>query len=161
MILLYLVGIALVVALVYVGCQLRYAETRTVLLDLIAYLKGIKTKWVTDPGIAQKVLQASDSKGVFVEQMLAMSAWAPILSLESVDGDQWYRMKNNFLLLAKHLPSTNELSEITTRLVDETIKSERILDADCIVELSLKSFVQWLFNVEFKPEWSFVIEATW
>lgn len=139
---------------------LRYRSTRTLLLDVVAWLWGVNTYWIQDPVHARLVLQASNDKGLFIERLFATPAWAPVLSLESVDGAQWQRMKRNYLQLAPRLPPTSALQKIVARHVEE--HKHQPLDAPAIAMLTISSFYEWLFGRKFlQQEWAFVADAAW
>lgn len=72
---------------------------------------------VRDPDLAVLVMKQSNHKGNALEKYMASPAWLPILSLESVDGELWKSMRENFDILIKHLPDVSKLTTITNKHV--------------------------------------------
>ncbi|KAI9350045.1 hypothetical protein DFJ73DRAFT_959863 [Zopfochytrium polystomum] len=144
------------------GAAIRYGSTRGVLLGVIAWLWGVRTHWIDNPAHARLVLQASNDKGQFIERLFATPAWAPVLSLESVDGAQWQRMKKHYLQLAPLIPPTVTLQKIVQRNVAQLMADGRVLDAPTIAKLTVASFFEWMFARAFDwHAWQFVADATW
>lgn len=102
---------------------------------------------VIDPRVATLVLKASVTKGDCLEARIATPAWRPVLSLESVDGELWRRMREGFNsvldVLAPRLP---ELVPIAQRRTAELISRGTIIDAPEITRLSLEIFLEFLFR---------------
>jgi hypothetical protein len=70
---------------------------------------GVNVVCVENPITAVSVMKCSVNKGFFLERHIALPAWDPILSLESVDGVLWRRLKDRFNKLLAVLPSVTEL----------------------------------------------------
>lgn len=117
---------------------------------------------VTDPKIALQVLKGV-SKGDGLESRLAVPAWAPILSLESVDGEVWRSMRLDFDRLLKVLvPRTANLASIAQRHVDVALASGAVIDANYITRLALGIFLEFLFGrCDVEAEIDVLARASW
>jgi hypothetical protein len=62
---------------------------RLLAFRLVGLWRGYRIQAVTDPAVAAAVMRVSETKGRGVEHYLSTPAWAPLLSLESVDGALW------------------------------------------------------------------------
>jgi len=79
-------------------------DLRTQLLKLVARIQGKHVKIVdSDPKLVSEILMNSDTKGSFVETLIATPAWFPILSTESVDGELWKDLSGKFHELSQKL----------------------------------------------------------
>ena len=66
--------------------------------DILGLIKNINVHLEKDPIIIKKILDTSSDKGIIsIEKMLAMPAWYPIKSLESVNGEEWIIQKKLFI----------------------------------------------------------------
>ncbi|KAG7402078.1 hypothetical protein PHYBOEH_007292 [Phytophthora boehmeriae] len=109
-----------------------------------------------------QVLRSSGDKGGLIETLLSTPAWLPVVSLESVNGEQWQRMKNNFTVLQKTLPPIGELTTIFESRGRELLQSKTVLDAFKLNELVVAGFYEWLFKREFNYGKSAVVcQSTW
>ncbi|GMG15366.1 unnamed protein product [Phytophthora fragariaefolia] len=151
---------AYVIATVMVG--IRSQALRTLLLNLIAFFQGVNVKWVTDPDLAVRVLRASGDKGDLIETLLSLPAWRPVVSLESVNGEQWQRMKLRFTKLTQVLQPISELTTIFEMRGRELLASKTVIDALKLNELSVACFYEWVFEREFDHnKFAVVCHATW
>lgn len=139
--------IGLLLFLVYWGTrQIRYGSGREVILNLFCFIQGRKTKWVVDPSLARRLLQASTSKGIGIEQLLSTQAFRPIISLESINDEQWSRMKDNFTLLKPHFPSLDSLAKIAEDLSTSYLKEQPLIDSPTLSKLIVEIITTWLFG---------------
>jgi hypothetical protein len=146
-----LVSIVTISLSIFIATVNRYGSTRQFLLGILGSLQGIPIQVTTDLKLARRVLSLTSDKGFFIERLLATPAWFPILSLESVNGDQWYEMKADFVVLLKgHVPPTHLLVEIARRHVERLLKLEKPIDNRAIARLSLHIFCEWLFEREYE-----------
>jgi hypothetical protein len=139
---------------------IRFQDGRVLLLSLFGWKHGCKVMWLTNIDTAKQALLNSDNKGLFLEEKLFTPAWSPILSLESVNGKTWRDLKSKFLIFQKHLPPVDELV-VTIRNILSTQDENIEIDAKQVVRITVSCFVKWIFNVDWKPEWDFVCEASW
>jgi len=139
--------------------HLRAKSSQEIILISFCKIQNRSTQWIRDPALAQRVLLHSDSKGNCIEQLISYRAWLPVLSLESVDGEQWRRMKKSFLLLHTHLPPKEKLSEITNQIVQVYLDTGKDIDSPAIAHIALEAMTKWLFDEDFKPEWEFLSAA--
>jgi len=140
--------------------SIRFQGSREWIIALWGRRQKCRVLWVTDIELARQVLQHSVNKGNFIEEKIATPAWAPVLSLESINGTQWQALRAHFFVLQKHLPSPQALHLITQNLLftlDPTVD----LDARAMVRLTVQSFVKWLFQEDWRSEWDFICEASW
>ena len=101
---------------------------------------------VTDPKVALRVLKGV-TKGDGLESRLALPAWAPVLSIESVDGELWRTMRADFDRVHKLVaPRTADLALITKRHVDAALARGGVVDADAITRITLGIFLELLFG---------------
>ena len=107
---------------------------------------------VDDPVVASLVLKHSICKGYGIEQNVATSAWAPLLSLESVDGELWSTMRRNFDSIMKILPDLSHLQQIAeervNKLVQVHVKDNRIIDADAVARVTAEILGIYVFGSE-------------
>ena len=134
-------------------------DGRLILLKLIGWIKNIPVQIVTDSKIAQEVLKTSVDKGYFIEHLVAMEAWKPIISLESVNGDAWKFQKKIFLELVPHLPPTTDLKLCIGTILSE-YSSDAYIDSKQLTKIIVKIMIRWLFKLEFKDEWDFLVDAS-
>lgn len=138
----------------------RFEDGRFWILSLLARKQHCKILWVIDLEVAQQVLLHNVNKGAFIEEKISMSAWSPVLSLESVNGTMWKTLRTNFSLVQKHLPSAEALHLVTQDILSKRDATKEI-DAKEITRITLASFVMWLFEKKWDPAWEFVCDASW
>ena len=139
--------------------SIRNATSLQLITGWFGFLQNKKTRWIEDPKLASELLAATADKGDFIEKWVAMPAWKPILSLESVNGEQWARMKKEFYVLAQHLRPVEELEAIAKELTLTAINSNDTIGSKTVSLLAFKAMTIWLFDVEFKDEWMFLLDA--
>ncbi|KDO33273.1 hypothetical protein SPRG_02084 [Saprolegnia parasitica CBS 223.65] len=153
------VGIAVASALFYVG--FRAPSLRMVILNTLAFLKGVPVVWVDSPALAAKVFKASTNKGVFIEHEFSEPAWLPAISMESIDDPRWSRMKANLVVLMKQLPSSADLQRITTAVTTEYVASHDVLCARGVVHITIASLFEWIFARPLpKDDADWIVDAT-
>uniref|UniRef100_H3H2M5 Uncharacterized protein n=1 Tax=Phytophthora ramorum TaxID=164328 RepID=H3H2M5_PHYRM len=124
--------------------------------------RGVRVKWITDPDLVIRVLKATSNKGDLIETLLSLPAWSPIVSLESVNGEQWQRMKACFTKVAQVLQPISHLGAIFETRGRELLESETVIDALKLNELSVACFYEWVFEREFGHEkFAVACQATW
>ena len=100
--------------------------------------------------LINKVLCLQD-KGNFIEYSVATPAWEPIISLESVDGDQWVQVKQNFLNFITSFHIDNKIALIGDYIENYTnqyLNSNHIIDSKLISKITVQSFCKFLFDIE-------------
>ncbi|KAF1777740.1 Cytochrome P450, conserved site [Phytophthora cactorum] len=125
---------------------MRSQALRALLLHALALCQGVNLKWVTDPDLAFHVLKSTADKGEMIEARLALPAWSPVVSLESVNGEQWRRMKTQFTKLIQVLQPISQLTTIFETRGHNLLKSNTVIDALKLNELSVASFYEWSLN---------------
>ena len=118
------------------------------LFHLHGWRRHVRVRRVRDPGLARAVLLASADKGDGVEARLAYPAWAPVLSLESVDGALWAGMRRDFDALLRALPPPPALAAVMQRRLDVLVAGRRVVDADAIARWTVASFLEYLFGAQ-------------
>jgi hypothetical protein len=131
------------------------------LFQLYGYKRGIPFQHVTDARVAGEVLKSSSVKGEGLEKYLATPAWKPIISLESNDGDLWESMIQRFHIFMKCCPDPSKLSMIAKKNVDVVIRDGNVIDAEAIIKLTIASFIEFLFDKTWQPEFQIFIDASW
>lgn len=142
---------AIVIAVVHV-LSARQGFLRQCLLRVCCWLRGVGSAvcarrrtiadwqsckqahcvFVTDADTARRVLRASDTKGPIIERLLAGPAWAPVLSLESVDGPVWQRMRANFARFHARLPPATSLARMLADKARARLASGALLDSHAL-----------------------------
>ena len=78
------------------------------------------------------VLKSSNKKGSFIERLLALPAWSPIYSLESVDGKTWQELASDFntcwVLSEDNLYHYNQYGSLLEKLPSGAIESLAVYD---------------------------------
>ena len=125
----------------YFILKLRY-EFLYLPLYLIAKIQGHNFKIARSIDEVKRALMLSD-KGRGIEELVAQPAWAPILSLESVNGPKWIELKTNFLYLQKHFSSIRHLSFVTKYEENKFLHKcpNAQMNSEDISKLTLKIFV--------------------
>lgn len=134
---------------------------RKLLFYLYGYLANTRVINVTDPDLAVLVLQRSNVKGLGIERNLASPAWLPAMNVESVDGRVWEGMIANLHVLMRQLPPVSELTDIATRLADEVVAENTIIDANVIARLTLKMFLEYAMGLRWRDEFELFVTASW
>lgn len=119
---------------------------------ILGIISGTNLMIVRDPDLAVLVMKQSNHKGNALEKYMASPAWLPILSLESVDGELWKSMRENFDILIKHLPDVSKLTTITNKhvaqLTERTSSTSILIDANVIARLTALCFVEYCLDLE-------------
>ena len=134
---------------------------RRVLFKIHSWVIGVPVVNVTNPALAVLVLKESNLKGHALERFIALPAWLPIISLESVDGPLWKEMSQRFHALLTHLPSPIVLSDITAKNVEALVDSGCIIDAECIAQITVQTFIEYVFDLRWHSEFLLFVDASW
>ncbi|TDH68979.1 hypothetical protein CCR75_000942 [Bremia lactucae] len=150
------------IVVVFAAIGMRSQCLRGCLLQLLALCEGVKLQWVTEPNFAFHVLKSSDNKGQLIEAKLSLPAWYPVVSLESVSGAQWRKMKTQFTKLLQVLQPIANLTTLFETHGHELLKSNAIIDAHKLNELSIRCFYEWIFKRKFDSDkFGEVCLSTW
>lgn len=68
-------------------------------------------------------------KGDGLEARIALPAWSPVLSLESVDGPLWQGMRTDLAKVMRLLPPPSSLLAITQRRVDKLLVDKKVVSS--------------------------------
>ena len=135
--------ISLVLQLVYLVSKMRYS-LKIVPLQILCWIQNRNIQILTDIKEIKRVMQISD-KGRGIEELFSQEGFAPILSIESVNGKDWERLRNNFLIFGKYTPSLGKLAFIANNEVKKSILNQEIINSATISKLTIKIFLKWLF----------------
>lgn len=125
-------------------------------------LRGIRLVNVSDPEVAMAVLRASDCKGDALERNVATPAWAPVLSLESIDGPLYETMVKNFhLMYARAMDPPSKMAGIAREQAAALRKSGAEVNADAVARLTLSCFIKYLFDRDWEPRFEVLVNASW
>ena len=140
------ISIVFLSGVLYFIYKLRY-EFSFFPLYLIAKLQGRNFKISKTYEEIKEALMLTD-KGRGIEELIALPAFLPIISLESVNGSEWIKLKRNFLILQKYLPSVQELGKVAKYELEKLTSGTHLQEVDSkyISILTLKIFVNWMFN---------------
>ena len=168
---------------------LRGPSVRQLLLYLWSWLQGVRVMWLDrdeDVPLAKLVLtHAPLDKGAGVEDLLALPAWAPILSMESVSGPRYTTLKANFGKLHPLLPPIAELQTLTRNMTQQALQERKKVnlvstvqpadsgcaptpfDANDLCRLVVRIFVRWMFGAELaathftEAQQDLLVRASW
>jgi hypothetical protein len=135
--------------------------TANLLFNIFGLVKGIRIVLVTDPEIAVAVMQSSSDKGLLLEREIALPAWLPVISLESVDGEIYSEMRAEFNVIMKVLPPLDQFRKIVQKNLLRLEKREGIIDANRIAQLSLAVFLEYVFDREWEPQFQALVDSSW
>lgn len=144
--LLYLLLIVIILISIILFIKLiRYNDSRIIIFYILGLIKNINIHFEKNPIIIKKILETISNKGDFIEKMIALPAWYPIKSLESVNGEEWIEQKKLYIEFIKHIPSTKLLEEITEEITTKYIYKE--IDSYKIAKIVLEIMIKWLFDL--------------
>jgi len=124
--------------------------SRRLAFHLLGLLSGTRIQVVSDVTVAMAVLRGSTVKGEALERLIASPAWAPVLSLESIDGPLHAVMIADFHQLLPALPPASTFAEVARRRVDALLAHASAtatpIDAEAVARLTVFAFVRYLFG---------------
>lgn len=134
--------ISITIPIIYALSRLRYsfAVLPFYLLNLI---QGHKFKVITNQKDIKYALSLTD-KGRGLEELFALEAWKPILSVESINGKTWEIVRKNIEEFMKYLPPSYKLGIIATNEVNRLISSNIPITSKQISMSTLKIFLRYL-----------------
>jgi hypothetical protein len=112
-------------------------------LYIMTKLQGKNFKVITKIDEIKSAFGGGD-KGRMIEELFEQSAWYPLLSLESSNGDTWLSLKKKFSNFLKYLPSKQKLSIITTNEIQRMLETNEIIDSKKISIATAKIFLTWI-----------------
>jgi hypothetical protein len=160
-------------ALIIYFIQLSERETSIVRISLAIGFKLYSAlccqdfKLIKNPEVAKEVMHSASSKGrIGLESNIVAAAWRPALSLESLDGEEWRSMRNDFDDLIKIMfPSPTKASElmkaITARKAKELVDAGGIIDAQEVAFVTASSFLELVFGKQWEAEDQIFINSSW
>ena len=138
--------------------SLRYGggqfDLRSFILRTLARLQGKPVEILdSDPILCGQVLASSKVKGSFIESLLATPAWHPVYSIESMDGDHYEQLIQDFRELLARLNWRTRLTQLTQKYANtlaELFQSnpELKLDSPTLTRLVLRILYELLFESE-------------
>ena len=126
-------------------------------------LRGERVVNVTDARVATAVLRASASKGAFLERTIAVPAWAPVLSVESVDGELHRGLLADFHAAIRASPGMTavNVAAVSRRLIADLLASGEVIDANAVARLTLMTFIECMFERRWEERFEVLVEASW
>jgi len=127
-------------------------DLRSLFLRLTGFLQKKRVVIVkSNPELCADILNASDTKGTFVEKMIATPAWHPVVSTESVDGQQWQDLAAHFRSIMIQLNWRERLNPLCKKYIDSLltrVQTDLVLavDAEEISKITLRILFELLFD---------------
>lgn len=151
----FIIGLIVILILSFwIIYLIRYFDLKEIFFKILAKKYGVKkVTYITNINEhsleqIQKILKL-EIKGKFIEYNIATPAWKPILSLESVDNDEWKIIKKNFIyFITKLNKNPNILGDYIEEYINNYINSNILIDSKAISLITLKSFCKFLFDIE-------------
>ena len=139
----FMLSTGLVVFSYLIFINLRY-EFLNLPLYILTKMQGKNFRMVANLGEYLANFRGAD-KGNIIEGLFALPAWAPILSLESVNGKQWEVVRANIMELLNYLPSKAKLGLIAKNEAEYLVNQKEEINSKLISKITLKIFLKWLF----------------
>ena len=139
----------------------RYAKNhfdgRRILIRICARLQGKKVHFIDRPSEdIEKVLKHSNKKGDFLERLVALPAWSPILSIESSDDETWRSLIKVFRPIFKQAIVRSDLKELTAQEISLFSSRNRhndiVVDGEHISRITVQIFFNWIFGRRLNQE---------
>lgn len=126
-------------------------DARSFMIRIFGFLQRKKIVILdSDPKLCGEILAASDTKGTFLETLIATPAWHPIYSVESMDGARWEQLSQDFSKLMGQIGWRRRLEPLTQRYALELVESVRHtgrkVDSEQISKLVLRVLFELLFE---------------
>lgn len=123
---------------------LRYNKLRFIILYLKCVLNGNHMIVTKDLSEAKQYLH-SDIKGQYIEHHIARYAWKPILSIESEDGDTYFKLKKQFMYIVSTL-DVKEFEVICKNKIKKYFDEYSLIDSQCISYMACDCLLTWVFG---------------
>lgn len=137
--------------------SLRYAKSifnvRTLFMKLCGKLQGRDVIVLNShPELCSRILASSNRKGQGIELMLACPAWKPVLSIESVDGEDWEWLSSHFTRLYKGLNTKDRIPALCEKYVARAARDNSfVLDGEEVSRLTAFILFELVFSREMSP----------
>lgn len=135
--------------------SLRYAQddlsVRSRFMRLCGRIQGKKVVTLnSNPEACARVLASSNTKGQGIELMIACPAWSPVSSIESVDGEDWEWLADNFGKVFARLDWQSRIAPLTRsyiKLFADRAKREPdfVLDAEQVSRMTAGIMYELVF----------------
>lgn len=102
-----------------------------------------------DPELCAEVLAGSETKGTFLEHLIAIPAWRPIRSIESEDGARWKELASHSRTILHNLRWKDRVSPLVAKHV--SLLGEGTIGAEQVSTLALQVLVELLFEQPLSP----------
>jgi hypothetical protein len=135
-----------------------------ILFSMMGFATNQRIQHVSCPMLASTVMKQFSDKGKGLESYISCPSWLPVISLESIDGEQWQDMRRDFDVLLKNCPSVSVLQRITQGKTKQLVASGQVVDANAIARLTIEVFVAYLFgedNVWGEEVYETLVTASW
>lgn len=131
--------------------SIRYAakgafDARSALIRLFAFFQRKRVVILkSNPRLCAEVLAASDTKGTFLEYLLATPSWRPIYSIESVDGELWKQLAHDFKGVMNQTQWRERLTPITQKYLAQLVPVA-VIDSPAIARFTVRVLFEVLFE---------------
>ena len=99
-----------------------------------------------DPELYAAVMASSDTKGQFIEALIATPAWAPFYSIESTDGERWKQLASDFKSVLARLHWPDRLPAIVSTHLTALQNNGATIDAEALSKLVLAIMFELCFD---------------
>ena len=126
-------------------------DLRSVVLRALAFAQGRRAVFLrTDPELCGAVLASSDTKGNFLEALIATPAWVPLYSIESVNGVLWKQLANDFKSVLARMQWRERMPALVAKQL-EGLRAARDEDATWVLDSPMlaKSVASIMFGLVF------------
>jgi hypothetical protein len=133
------------------------SDLRSQFIRLNGWLQRKEVEFIdSDPRAVSKVLSASNTKGSLIEMLIANPAWAPIYSIESVDGALWEQLARDCRRVMSEINYKERLSTLVQtygeRLLQEvSMDSSAKVDAEKTSRFALRVLYDLVFESSISP----------
>jgi len=145
----FLIGAIIAIQSIFIFLNLRN-DFAILPLVILTAIQGKHFKSSRDLKEIKACLKGSD-KGHIIEELFAMPAWYPILSVESVNGKTWEVVKANLMKFKEYIPNNKKIGLIAKKEAQELLKKKEIIDSKLISKMTFKIFMKWLFCENNRP----------
>eukprot|EP00042_Codosiga_hollandica_P034931 m.252499 g.252499 ORF g.252499 m.252499 type:complete len:478 (+) comp54523_c0_seq1:211-1644(+) len=134
--------------------DIEYCMAQVLFYRVAAFLQGTNplVDLSDDPKLFGECMKANSNKGKMLEYHFSCSAWEPILSVESVDGELWEQMHARMITFMKTLPSVEELEAIANQNCADMVAAKAPVDAHAVMVYTLSTFLKYLFGIDYDEQ---------
>lgn len=112
---------------------------------------------IREPELIHTILRDYSKKGDALERRIALPAWSPVRSLESVDDSEWETLHGNLMLFMPKLPPISELRAVVKRNLQE---HQGEMDSLAISRVTIAIFMEYLFGRTWEPAMELFVQAS-